>query len=131
MNADFAAAAASQYVSLTTFRKSGVGVATPVWIAPDGDELVVITLDDVGKTKRLARDPRVELRPCDIRGTVPDGAPIWLGTARVVRGVQELADVRRAIGAKYLSARLGYLANRLTFGLTQRAPRAGIRIRLD
>lgn len=33
------------FVSLTTFRRSGEGVATPVWVIadPDGDGLVVMT----------------------------------------------------------------------------------------
>jgi len=49
--------AGAAYVQLTTFRRSGEPVRTPVWVAPavdDGDHLVVITVDDTGKTKRLA-----------------------------------------------------------------------------
>lgn len=128
--ADLALVASEKYVSLTTFRRSGVAVATPVWIARSGDELVVITVDDTGKTKRLARDPRVELRPCDIRGNVREGAPVWAGVATVVRDAGSIALVRRAIGSKYVTARLGDAADRLTFGAFRRAPRAGIRIRL-
>jgi uncharacterized protein len=40
----------STYVSLTTFRRTGVPVATPVWAAPDGDTLVVWTRADSGKS---------------------------------------------------------------------------------
>ena len=63
-----------RFVSLTTFRRTGVPVASPVWIARDGDALVVTTIADSGKVKRLRRDPRVELRPCSRRGVVADGA---------------------------------------------------------
>ncbi|MDT7579905.1 MAG: uncharacterized protein QOK35_1169, partial [Pseudonocardiales bacterium] len=42
-----------QFVSLSTFRRSGAPVATPVWIARDGDALVVTTIADSGKVKRL------------------------------------------------------------------------------
>ena len=63
-----------RFVSLTTFRRSGTPVATPVWIARDGDALVVTTIVDSGKVKRARRDPRVELQPCTRRGTVADGA---------------------------------------------------------
>ena len=63
-----------EFVSLTTFRRTGASVATPVWIAPDGDVLVVTTPVESGKVKRLRPDPRVELRPCSRRGAVADGA---------------------------------------------------------
>lgn len=117
-----------QYVSLTTFRRSGEPVATPMWIARSGDEVVVISLDDVGKTKRLAHSPRVELRPCDVRGRVPEGAPVWHGTARVVRDREGLDEVRRAMSAKYPLARLGNTLEDLLGGWMRRKPRAGIRI---
>ena len=123
--------AACRYVSLTTFRRSGEPVATAVWVARDGDELVVITIDGVGKTKRLAHTPQVELRECDVRGTVPDGAPTYHGTARVVRSPEEIAAVRRAIAAKYLLARLGDLFRAVTSRFTQGKPRAAIRIVLS
>ncbi|GAA2158394.1 hypothetical protein FHX52_2420 [Humibacillus xanthopallidus] len=124
------AVAAHRYVSLTTFRRSGEPVATPVWVARDGDELVVITIDGVGKTKRLAHTSRVELRECDMRGTVPDSAPTHHGTARVVRSPEEIADVKRAIGKKYLLARIGDAFRPLTSRVVKDKPRAGIRIAL-
>ncbi len=124
------AAAAARYVALSTFRKSGAPVVTPVWVARDGDELVVITVDGTGKTKRLSRDPSVALQPCDFRGRVEDGAPTWTGTARVVRTDTEIAAVKKAMADKYVLARLGDAVASLTRGLTQRGPRAGIRITL-
>ncbi len=45
--------AGERFVSLTTFRRDGTPVATPVWIARDGDALVVTTPADSGKVKRL------------------------------------------------------------------------------
>lgn len=66
----------ASFVSLTTFRKNGVGVSTPVWIARDGDELIVTTPRRSGKVKRLRNDPRVTLAPCDRRGRVADGAAV-------------------------------------------------------
>ena len=60
----------SEYVSLTTFRRTGVPVATPVWAAPDGDALVVWTRADSGKVKRLRHTARVTVAPCDVRGRV-------------------------------------------------------------
>ena len=123
--------AANQYVSLTTFRRSGEPVATPVWIARDGDDLVVITVDQLGKTKRLAHTPQVELRPCDMRGVVPDGAPVYSGTALLDRTPEGVAAVKAAMSSKYVTARIGNTLERVLGPLMRRKPRAGIRIRLD
>ena len=40
-----------KYISLTTFRKNGVAVATPVWFGEEGDKLYVMTRSDMGKDK--------------------------------------------------------------------------------
>lgn len=122
--------AACAYLAVTTFRRTGDPVATPMWVARDGDEVVVISLDDVGKTKRLAHTSRVELQPCDVRGRVAEGAPVWAGTARVVRDREEVDVVRRAMSAKYPMARLGNAMEDVFGRLMRRKPRAGIRISL-
>ena len=93
-------------------------------------ELVVVTVDDTGKTKRLAHTSRVELRPCDIRGAVEPGAPVTEGSARVVRQPAEVAAVKAAIRRKYLLARLGDLVTGVTSRVRRGKPRAGIRITL-
>ena len=91
------------YVSLTTYRRSGEGVATPVWCAPLADGRVGVWTNATSwKVKRLAQDPRVTLRPCDRRGRVADGAPTYAGQAQVLRsgGLFEevLGRVRSAYG---------------------------------
>jgi PPOX class probable F420-dependent enzyme len=53
-----------KYISLTTFRKNGVKVATPVWFGEDGDKLYVMTLSKMGKTKRIRNNPRVTVATC-------------------------------------------------------------------
>lgn len=78
------ALADEHFVSLTTFRKSGVGVATPVWIARDGDALIVTTPARSGKVKRLRNNPRVELRPSGRMGKVAEDAPVATGTAEII-----------------------------------------------
>ena len=121
---------ANRYVQLTTFRRTGTPVSSPVWIARDGDELVVITVDPTGKLKRLAHTSRVELRPCDFRGRVPEGAPTYAGTAVVDRTPEGVAAVKRAMGRKYLMARLGDALAVVTDRFRKRTARAGIRITL-
>ena len=128
--------ARARYVSLTTFRRTGAPVATPVWFAPSQDDpslFAVITVDDTGKTKRLGHTQRVELRACDVRGAVAVGSPTYVGTARVVRVASGVASVRRAVVAKYgLPARLSdVLAKVARVAGIRRAPRAGILVEVE
>jgi PPOX class probable F420-dependent enzyme len=55
-------------MSLTTFRKNGQPVPTPVWFVQAGDQLFVLTLPTAGKVKRLRHTTRVTVAPCDARG---------------------------------------------------------------
>lgn len=91
-----------RFVSLTTFRKTGVGVATTVWIARDGDALLVTTPQGSGKVKRLRNNPRVELRPCSRTGKVADDAPTAVGRAEILEETPALSSVfRKKFGLEY------------------------------
>jgi uncharacterized protein len=57
-----------RYISLKTFRKNGLGVATPVWFGEDEGKLYVMTRSDMGKTKRIRNNSKVTVAPCTIRG---------------------------------------------------------------
>lgn len=73
-----------QYISLTTYRKSGEGVPTPVWFAHDGDRIYIVTEQSAGKTKRIRNNPRVTMAPSDGRGQVKPGAPSLEGAASII-----------------------------------------------
>lgn len=108
------AAGRRRYVSLTTFRRSGEGVSTAVWVAPHGDGLVVMTGGSTGKAKRLRREPRVELRECSMRGRVRDGAPVVHGRVELVTGEAEQQPLLGALHAKYgVQFRLAALVERV------------------
>jgi uncharacterized protein len=66
----FAILHGENYMSLTTFRKNGDAVSTPVWFAQDGGRLVMLTFEKAGKVKRLRHNNTVEVAPCDVRGKV-------------------------------------------------------------
>ncbi|WP_299564074.1 PPOX class F420-dependent oxidoreductase [uncultured Mycolicibacterium sp.] len=68
MATTFADVAKSNYLLLTTFTRDGRPKPTPVWAAPDGDRLLVITQADSWKVKRIRNTPRVTIAPCDVRG---------------------------------------------------------------
>ncbi|MFJ7271680.1 PPOX class F420-dependent oxidoreductase [Streptomyces sp. NPDC099050] len=90
----------ARYVSLTTFRKNGTAVATPVWAVADGDELYVWTRDDAWKVKRIRNDGRVTVVACDVRGRVAEGAAAAEGEARLLDAAG-LKRVRKLMGRKY------------------------------
>jgi uncharacterized protein len=96
--------AQEEFVSLTTYRRSGTAVSVPVWIAPATDArggLLVTTTERSGKVKRLRHDRRVQLRPCDRRGTVAAHAPAISAQADIVGAAGEVRRLREAIRAKY------------------------------
>lgn len=81
------------FVSLTTFRKTGVPVSTPVWIARDGDDLIVTTPAGAGKLKRLRNNPLVELRECGRMGKVADDAPVVTASAAEEDETERIVDI--------------------------------------
>jgi uncharacterized protein len=62
------------YISLTTFRRDGRAVSTPVQCVADGDCLLVSTKSTTGKVKRLRHTPRATIVACDMRGRPKKGA---------------------------------------------------------
>jgi PPOX class probable F420-dependent enzyme len=85
-------------VALTTFRRDGTGVSTPVNIVVDGDHAYFRTPHVTGKAKRLRNNPDVELAPSTLRGT-PTG-PRMRARARLL-SESETPRVRRALARKY------------------------------
>lgn len=117
----------ARYISLTTYREDGSAVATPVWHVMDGDVLYVWTEAASWKVRRLRADDRARVVVCDIRGRIAPGAAEAAGTGRVL-DAQGTEKVRRLLGRKYLSARVGDVFARLT-GRRRRHPVVGIEVR--
>src|SRR5579864_1391233 len=92
-----------KYISLTTFRKSGAGVATPVWFGEGDGKLYVMTRGDMGKAKRIRNNPHVRVAPCTMLGTVT-GAEV-AATARILPA-EEHARARQTLNRKYWMARI-------------------------
>jgi uncharacterized protein len=103
-----------KYVLLTTFRKDGRAVSTPLWAVPDGDGLMVWTPTDTGKVKRIRNNGRVTVQACDFRGN-PSGEPIE-AHARI-GDADDRRRVGRAITRKYgLTGRLTLFGSKLRRG---------------
>ena len=87
-----------KYLSLTTYRRDGSPVSTPVWFVEEGGRLFVTTGADSYKAKRLRRNPVALVAPCSARGALK-GEPIpvrveFLPTA-------EQARIDRLMAEKY------------------------------
>lgn len=109
--------AGQQFMSLTTFRKSGAGVATPVWFVDTGERLIVTTEPQTGKVKRIRRDGRVSVAPCRFNGKVL--GPAAEGQARLL-AEDDAEGAMQAFRAKYgLPFRLVTGLERLRGGMTR------------
>lgn len=87
------------YVNLETFRRSGVGVRTPVWFAILDHKLYVVTDGTSAKVKRIRATKRIRLAACGVRGTVH--GPWHDGAARIVDDRRLIERAHAALRAKY------------------------------
>lgn len=90
-----------KYVLLTTFRKNGDAVPSPVWIVALADGKAGFTTDEVsGKIKRIRNNSKVTLQPCSMKGAPKAGSSIIDATAEVLLGA-DAQPTRDAIHKKY------------------------------
>ncbi|MFF5159397.1 PPOX class F420-dependent oxidoreductase [Streptomyces sp. NPDC000348] len=105
---------AGKYLLLTSYRKNGTPVATPVWVVRDGDALGVWTVADSWKVKRIRARGDVLVGPCDVRGN-PTGDQVP-ATAEI-GDPETTARYRKLIARKYgPMGRLVLLGSRLRRG---------------
>ena len=87
------------YVSLATYRRNGIEVKTPVWIAEVARRYYVFSAGDAGKVKRIRATPRVRIAACDVRGNVQSD---WIeARARIILDSTLIVEVRKALRTKY------------------------------
>lgn len=108
------------YISLRSYKRDGGAVDTPVWTAPLDGKLYVFTLRESFKVKRIARNPKVQIAKCDIRGKLLGP---WLDGE--CREVPAGSDVERrayqAFADKYgLQMRIGNVLSRLSGRMKRR-----------
>ena len=87
------------YISVRSFKRDGAPVDTPVWCAPLDGKLVLFTLRESYKVKRIARNPRVQVAKCDVRGELLGS---WHeGTCAAVSDPEHETRAYTALTAKY------------------------------
>jgi PPOX class probable F420-dependent enzyme len=102
---DLSALEGHKYCLLTTFRRSGEGVPTPVWFGLRDGRAYVRSEAKVGKVRRLRNDARVTVAPCTSRGR-PLG-PVAEGRARILPASEE-AGAEAALNDNYGLFRRAY-----------------------
>jgi PPOX class probable F420-dependent enzyme len=122
----------ANYLNLETFRKSGIGVCTPVWFAqaPAQSDAMsgpavfyVYSEADAGKVKRVRNNPKVRVAPCDMRGNLR-GA--WVDARARICATGEAARGQQLLRHKYWLKIVGDF-----FGRLLRHTNAVIAIELD
>ena len=105
-------ARSAKTILLTTYKRDGTAVPTPVSVAFDGDRAFFRTFDKAWKTKRLRNNPRVEVAAATLRGR-PLGPPVQ-ARATLLEGEQaSIAALALARRHRVLQGLLVPLAHRL------------------
>ncbi len=108
------------YISLSTYRRNGKAVETPVWFAARSGKIYVFTESRAGKVKRLRNDARIRIAPCGIRGKRKG---TWIeGSARRIDDPELVRGAYQALSRKYgWRMRLTDFVSRLSGRIDHRA----------
>ena len=127
MSAERKAVLTAQYIALTTYRRDGTPVTTPVWAAAEGESLYLFSNAAAGKVKRLRNSSRAAIAPCTATGKVT-GAQLPAEAFNLAG--DQMPKVWQLLIKKYgMAARL-FVAYDRARALLRMQPSAGIEVRL-
>lgn len=121
--------AQENFVCLTTFRKNGGPVPTPVWFAEHQGIIYLYTESHSGKIKRIRHTSRVTLASCSATGKIK-GPPIE-GQARIISDAQEIADAQATLAKKYGLVRKAFYTLRGARQVLQRQPISEVYVAIE
>ena len=87
-----------RYLSVTSYKRDGTAVATPVWFVQEDGRLLVETDADSYKVKRIRRNRSVRVAVCSMGGRLR-GDPV--GADAEVLPESEVSRVERLLRRKY------------------------------
>jgi uncharacterized protein len=87
-------------VLLTSYKRDGTGVGTPVSIAVEGDHAYVRTYAKAWKARRMRNNPEIELAPCTLRGR-PTGPTIKARVRLLDQDSEEYRHAAKLLSRKY------------------------------
>ena len=117
----------AQYVALTTYRRDGTPVTTPVWAAAERESLYLFTNANAGKVKRLRNSSRAAIAPCTATGKVT-GAQLPAEAFNL--NSDQMPKVWKLLTKKYGMAVRLFIAYDRARALLRLQPSAGIEVRL-
>ena len=91
----------ARYVLLTTFKRDGSPVSSPVWITGSGGTYEFTTGERAWKTRRLRADPRVRVQACSMRGRVKPGSTEYAGSGEMLADAADVGRTEHTLSAKY------------------------------
>jgi uncharacterized protein len=103
---------AAKTILLTTYKRDGTPVPTPVSIAFNGDRAFFRSFDKAWKTKRLRNNPRVTAAPATLRGE-PTGPAVHARAALLAGAEAQIAARALARRHRLLQGALVPLAHRI------------------
>jgi PPOX class probable F420-dependent enzyme len=124
---DRTAVLTAQYVALTTYRRDGTPVTTPVWAAAEGESLYLFSNANAGKVKRLRNSSRAAIAPCTATGKVT-GAQLPAEAFNLAS--DQMPKVWKLLTKKYGMAVRLFIAYDRARTLLRMQPSAGIEVRL-
>ena len=99
------------FISVTTFKRDGTAVATPVWCVGENGTLLVYSEANSGKVKRIRHDAHVTVAPCSARGK-PRGPAVEADATIIEGGEEAAALLSRKYGWMWRGYNLGMAAVR-------------------
>jgi uncharacterized protein len=121
----------ARYILLTTFKRDGSAVSTPVWITGSAGTYMFTTGDRAWKTRRLLNNPAVQVQACGIRGGIKPGATLYGGRGEVPTTAGAAPTPEAALSAKYgWQFRATKVVDRLSSRFGRGEPQRVVAIRL-
>ena len=98
--------ATAKYVALTTHKRNGDAVSTPMWIVGYDGVYEMMTADSSWKVTRIRNNPQVALQVSDMKGQVEAGSVAHTGTATILAGDEATPIIERVRDKYGLAAKI-------------------------
>lgn len=88
-----------QYCLLTTFKRNGEGVSSPMWFCVDDEKVYMTTRGESWKVKRIRRNPSVKIGWSNSSGR--QHGKLFSAVATIVDDIEEREAAIRQLNKKY------------------------------
>jgi PPOX class probable F420-dependent enzyme len=89
----------AKFIALSTFKRDGTAVSTPVWVVPFNGGYAFTTGASSFKVRRLNNNPAVTVSASNYKGVVAKGSAVHHGTATIDASLTSAVDA--LIKSKY------------------------------